>query len=468
MIDKLLPVLVAGTLASLALAADKPNVLFIAIDDLRPELGCYGSAQVKTPHIDQFASQAMVFTRAYCQVPVCGASRASLFTSVLPTPKRFVSFKSRADADVPGATTLPQAFKNAGYTTISLGKVFHNQRDCAERSWSEPPWRPDASHAKSHDPETTLRLSQRKRGRIYEAPEVDDLAYGDGQTAARAIADLRRLKKAGQPFFLGVGFIRPHLPFYAPKKYWDLYDRQDIVPATNRDRPRDAPAALRGSGEFRSYHLADYDIQSDAWHRMMRHGYMASTSYVDKLVGDVLAELERLELDKSTIIVLWGDHGWHLGEHNFWGKHNTMHLAMRVPLIIKVPGSKNGRCQALVETSDLFPTLCEFAGLAVPKTVQGRSFQSLFDSPQQKFRTVAYSRFGPGDAVITDRFTYTRYRQGRGEMLYDLVEDPQENRNVAADPQYQKHLAELQALLKTRLDEAASFKPPAAEPETGQ
>ena len=436
-------------------SAGKPNVLFISIDDFRPELGCYGDTPVKTPHIDRLAGEGVLFQRAYCQMPVCGASRASMMTGILPTRQRFTSYKTRADEDVPKAATVPEAFKNAGYTTLSNGKMFHAQNDSDARSWSEPAWRPEAvDHMKSYDPETTRRLSQRNRGRIYELPDVADDAYFDGQVAKKTIADLRRLKEKGEPFFLGCGFIRPHLPFYAPKKYWDLYDRDKIEIADNRYRPKGAPKELKGSGEFRSYHPGDFEVNSEAWHRMMRHGYMASTSYVDKLTGDVIAELERLGLADNTIIVIWGDHGWHLGEHNFWGKHNTMHLSLRIPLIIKVPGKKASETSALVEASDLFPTLCAIAGIEVPATVQGRSFAELLDQPEKSFRDVSYSRYRAADSVVTERFSYTSYAEGKSEMMYDLQKDPDENQNIAGNPEYAEALQEMKVLLEQRKQES--------------
>jgi arylsulfatase A-like enzyme len=283
---------------------------------------------------------------------------------------------------------------------------------------------------------------------------VADDAYPDGRTALKTIGDLQRLKQAGKPFFLACGFIRPHMPFYAPKKYWDLYQRDKIGIAGNRHRPKDAPDALRGSTEFQSYHLGDVKVNSEAWHRLMRHGYMASTSYTDKLTGDVLAELDRLGLADNTIVVIWGDHGWHLGEHDFWGKHNTMHLAIRVPLIIRVPGKKTGSSKALVETSDIYPTLCSLAGIAVPDTVQGRGFTGLLDRPDQAHREVAYSRFGPADAVVSERFNYTSYSGGKSEMLYDLEKDPDENVNVAGKPEYREDLDKMRALLKQRQADA--------------
>ncbi|MEO6754780.1 MAG: sulfatase-like hydrolase/transferase, partial [Chthoniobacteraceae bacterium] len=225
--------LLAGTLPIVPLAAAtttaaRPNILFIAIDDLRPELGCYGDTQVKSPNIDKLAAQGLVFTRAYCQVPVCGASRASLLTGILPTPERFRIARTLADEDAPGAVTLPQVFKQAGYTTLSNGKIFHFGPDTQERSWSRPAWHSGLSHSTNLDPVARSDKSSAGRSRMYESPDVPDNAYGDGKVAEKTIADLRQLKADGKPFFVACGFIRPHMPFYAPKKYWDLYDRSKI------------------------------------------------------------------------------------------------------------------------------------------------------------------------------------------------------------------------------------------------
>ena len=288
---------------------------------------------------------------------------------------------------------------------------------------------------------------------------MPDDTYSDGQLALKTIRDLQRLKQAGQPFFLATGFVRPHMPFYAPKKYWDLYDRAKIQIADNRYRPKNAPAELKESGEYKSYHPGDLQDGTEDWHRMMRHGYMASASYADKLTGDVLAELERLGLADNTIVVIWGDHGWHLGEHNFWGKHNTTHLATRAPLIIKAPGKKGGSTKSLVETIDIFPTLCALAGIATPDTVQGRSLTGLLDHPAQAHREVAYSRFISVDAVITARFNYTSYNDGKSEMLYDLEKDPNENENVAGKPEYREAVQEMRSLLKQQQAVAAGDAP---------
>ena len=441
---------------SLPVFAEKPNVLFIAVDDLRIELNCYGDTEVKTPNIDKFAADSVIFERAYCNIPVCGASRSSLMSGIYPTPKRYITYTSRIDEDTPRAKTLPQVFKENGYTTLSRGKILHFYQDSNSVSWSEPAWR--AKAPKWLDPETGKVLSQKKkRGRIYELPDVADNAYADGMVAEKVIEDLRTLKKSGKPFFLACGFVKPHMPFYAPKKYWDLYKRDSIKLADNQFRPKNAPKALKGSGEFHSYYLDKMDPNSEKFHRVMKHGYLACVSYIDKLIGDVLGELKRLELDKNTIVVFWGDHGWHLGEHNFWGKHNTMHHSTQVPLIVKVPGIKGGKSKSLVETVDIFPTLCELANLPAPAQLQGQSFTKILSSPEKEFRDYIYSRFGPGDAIVSEHFSFTKFKDN-SIMLYDHSKDPAENNNVAGDPAYASIIEKMQKQLKAAMAKAKSAK----------
>lgn len=444
-----------GKLQQETKAVVKPNILFIAIDDLRPELGCYGATQVISPSIDKLAGESLIFNRAYCNIPVCGASRASLMTGILPTKDRFVDYLSRADEDVPNAQTLPQVLKSSGYTTLSNGKIFHNSRDASDRSWSEKPWQSKVKTSASFDPTNNQTNG---KGRIYESPDVDDNAYADAKTAEKTINDLKRLKEAGKPFFLACGFVRPHLPFYAPKKYWDLYNRDSIQIATNRYRPENAPKQLNSSGEFRGYNYGEYDPKTEAFHKMMKHGYLASVSYSDKLVGDVLKELERLGLAENTIVVIWGDHGWHLGEHEFWGKHNTLHNALQVPLIIKVPGVTSGKhTKALVETVDVFPTLCELAKVEIPASVMGISFKGVLKDPTIDFREGVYARFKVADAIVTKGFNYSIYENGE-EMLYNHKIDPQENVNVIADPVYAEILVKIRAILKEKQHKASAYQ----------
>lgn len=426
----------------------QPNVLFIAVDDLRTELGCYGASQIITPNIDQLAKSGIRFNRAYCNIPVCGASRSSMLTGILPTAERFKNFKSLAQEDAPNAPTLPQVFKEAGYTTLSYGKIFHSTKDSNKRSWSQPAWKTKMKSIEYLNPETGKELSFRGRGFIVEAEDVADNEYLDGKTVEKTIADLKQLKDSDKPFFLACGFVRPHLPFYAPKKYFDLYDREKIELADNRYRPKNAPEALKNSEEFRYYSHRDFDIESDDFHRLMRHGYYASVSYTDKLIGDLLQTLDNLGMTENTIIVLWGDHGWNLGEHNFWGKHNTVHNCLQIPLIFKVPNGLAGKhSESIIESVDIYPTICKLAGIEIPKGLHGQDFTDVLDNPKKTIREYAYSRFETADAVVSDRYAYTVYETGEA-MLFDHELDPDENKNEAVNPAYANVLKKMRNYLE--------------------
>lgn len=439
---KVTGLMAAGILTLCPLLADgggaKPNVLFIAVDDLRPELGCCGADHIKSPAIDGLAASGMVFNRAYCQVAVCGASRASLMTGLRPTPKRFLHYYTHAEKEAPGAMTLPEEFRRNGYHCISNGKIFHHRDDTEDRSWSEPAWRPSINALDALDPGSKALVSKKGRGPIFEAPDVHDSAYPDGQIADKTIHDLKRMKKDGKPFFIACGFQKPHLPFYAPKKYWDLYDRDGLAVAGNQYRPKHAPRSLKGSGEYNSYHNRHIEYNSDQWHRSLRHGYYACVSYVDAQIGRILKTLDRLDLRKHTIIILWGDHGWHLGEHNFWGKHNVMHLSTRSPLIISAPGFSGGRqCDRLVEFVDIYPSLCDLVGIeTVNQGLQGTSFKPLLDQPDRPWKKAVFSKFGPALSIITERYNYAEFKNG-DRMLYDLEKDAHENINIAGEAEHQ-------------------------------
>ena len=438
---------------SFAEANAKPNVLFIAIDDLRPVLGCYGESEVISPNIDKLAAESVQFSQAYCSVPTCGASRASLFTGLMPTANRFVDYKTSIDTDAPDVPTLPQVFKEAGYTTLSYGKIFHHKYDAEERSWSEKAWLSGNERLDAKLDITLKRLSTAKRGLMFEAADVSDEEYMDGKTTRKTIEGLRRLKKEGKPFFLGCGFKKPHMPFYVPKKYWDMYDRSTLTLANNRYLPQGAPDSLRSSNELNGYVLDEWDLNSDDWHRAMIHGYYACVSYIDAQVGKIMQELKSLGLDKNTIVVLWGDHGFHLGEHNFWSKHNTMDISLRVPLLVHVPGKMQGESNAMVSSIDIYPSLCELAGLSLPSHLQGKSFVPILDDLSQSTQESVYARFRNGDAVITDRYAFTSYSEGES-MLYDHVKDPEENQNVATNPEYKEVVVKMRNLLVKSIKEA--------------
>ncbi|KAA1259072.1 Arylsulfatase [Rubripirellula obstinata] len=446
---------VSWTLASGSVSAsdnsEKPNVLFIAIDDLRPELGCYGADHVLSPNIDEFSSQGVLFESAYCQAPHCAPSRVSLLTGV--HTRHFDGMPMVPETLAPGKPTLPATFRKAGYTTINNGKIYHQREDDAEQSWSEEPFSlvdglPENNHRTLHDPNSVNFINRKNNlGPFFEMPDVSDNTYIDGQTCEKTIKDMRRLAKMDGPFFLACGFVRPHLPFYAPKKYWDLYDREKIALADNRDAPKNKPRALRGSGEIRGYYDRGIQYNSDEFHQIARHGYYACVSYADTLVGKVLATLDELDLRDNTIVIVWGDHGWHLGEHNYWGKHNLLHNALRVPLIISAPGfKKNVTTDSIVELVDLYPTLCELAGIEPPEHLEGKSVVPLLQDPQTPGKPAAFTKWKDGLVVTTPDFTYTEY-EGDESMLYERSQDPEENVNVADAPEQQQTVKRLSGVL---------------------
>ena len=425
-------------------AADdaRPNVLFIAVDDLRPKLACYGETEIHSPNIDRLAKSGVLFQQAFCMVPTCGASRASLMTGIRPTANRFVNFLTWAEKDASDATTMNTHFKRNGYHTVSLGKIFHHPEDNVQ-GWSEPPWRPRgvASYrlpeSLKRQQEQAGKAGKKRRGPPFESADVADNAYVDGVLAERAVADLRRLANQDEPFFLAVGFFKPHLPFVAPKKYWDLYDRDDIALPDNYHVPKDAPAeSIHNSGELRAYAgIPAKGPVSDEMARNLIHGYHACVSYTDAQIGKLLDELERLSLSDNTIVVLWGDHGWNLGEHTLWCKHSCYETSMRIPLIVRAPGIDGARqTRGLTESIDLYPTLCELTGLPLPSHVQGRSFVPLLQAPQTSWKPAAIGRFRDGDTIRTDRYRFSQYTNRDGtpssQMLYDHEVDPDENENV--------------------------------------
>jgi arylsulfatase A-like enzyme len=413
-----------------------PNILLIIVDDLRPQLGCYGHNETLSPNIDRLAEEGMLFERAYCQVPVCGASRASLMTGLYPTPDRFVTYYSRAQEDAAGLPDLPAHFKENGYATFSSGKVYHHADDNTN-SWHEI--------YKTND--FRFYLEPENQGLAFtnqvafEAADVPDNAYPDGALADKVIADLRRAKKSGTPFFIAAGFTKPHLPFNAPKKYWDMYDPAKIELAANPFAPEGAPPnAIHQWNELRDGYggMPAKGPLPDDLARKLIHGYNACVSYTDAQVGRLLDELDRLGLCDNTIVVLLGDHGWQLGEHALWCKHALFNTSLSSPLMIRAPGFKKGQhTQALVEFVDLFPSLCELAGLPAPDHLQGKSFIPLLSNPSLEWKSAAFSRYHGGESVKTDRYLYTEWDDG-AHMLYDHAKDPSENTNVADHPEYKQ------------------------------
>ena len=342
-IPLLLSVSAALCTASAADPEGKYNVLFIAADDLRNDLGCYGNQQVKAPNLDRLAKRAVLFNRAYCQQAVCNPSRASLLTGRRPDTLRIWDLPTHFRSNMPDLVTLPQYFKQHGYFTQNIGKIFHNFRQTIQGdpdSWSVPALMHYANHGDDKpvvDGPLPPNLAQDQK---CEQRDVPDDAYFDGRVAKLAVNALRELQGKSQPFFLAVGFWKPHSPFNAPKSYWDLYSREDIALPKNPDWPLDAPRlAWHDSREILT--VQGRTLSPDAI-REIRHGYLANISYFDAQLGKVLDELDRLRLAENTVVVFWSDHGYHLGEQSLWAKTSNFELDARVPMLIAAPGMANG------------------------------------------------------------------------------------------------------------------------------
>lgn len=439
------------------------NVLFIFVDDLRTELGCYGNNYIQSPNIDELAAKAVVFKNQFVTVPTCGASRSSILRGMLPRSIGDLSnevFEHRApEKNVP--ESFIHALRNNGYYTVGVGKVSHSpdgyiykylspQGTKLElpKSWDEmlfnagkwgTGWNAFFGYANG-----TNRNDLKGEVKPYENAEVDDESYPDGLTAALAVKKLKELAGKNKPFFMGVGFFKPHLPFNAPKKYWDLYDESKIALTASPNIPTNVnPASFHQSGEFNGYKLGEEKASlsnpvSDAYARKLRHAYYASISYVDAQIGKVLAELKKADLEKNTIVVLWGDHGWHLGDDRVWGKHTISEYALRSPLIVKVPGAQAASSDKVVSSIDVYPTLMELCKVNPSQKTDGRSLVPLLKNANDKnWNNVAYSYFRKGITVRTDRYRFTRYFRAEQPVdeLYDHKSDPYENVNIARGSQ---------------------------------
>jgi len=490
-------------------ASKRPNVLFIAIDDLKPLLGCYGTRWIQSPAIDRLAARGTTFTANYCQVPLCAPTRASLLTGLRPdsTGIYFNPFKVKnvLRLRVPEVVTLPQHFKNQGYITRAMGKVF-DSRTVDEGhdaiSWSRPfvgrhNYSSGGAGVRGYqNPETKQRLSEAARNRPdkrepgppTEREDVPDDAYFDGAMALTAEREIEDLAKQSEPFFLAVGFVKPHLPFVAPKKYWDLYDRAALALASYQLPPVGSPPqaqVIPNSGELRDYFgVPPSGPISETQQRELIHAYAACVSYIDAQVDLLLKALEQAGVADNTIICLWGDHGWHLGEHGHWGKSTDYEDATRAPLIISAPGVRGGvRTTSLTEFLDVYPTLCELAGLPKPSHLAGKSLVPVMRNPGAQLHEAAITQSSTVDSQMsnqlvgglinenapinshmgwtlrTPRYRYVEWRDAVlngnehffgskpvGIELYDYDKDPLERENLAGKVGYQKVLQEQQEL----------------------
>jgi len=515
------------SVAMLTAQEKKPNVLFIAVDDLKPVLGCYGDKLIKTPNIDRLAKRGTVFTQSYCQQAVCGPTRASLLTGMRPDNTKVWDLKTRMRDVNPGIISLPQYLIEQGYSTQGIGKIYDPRcvdKDLDAPSWSVPYYRNSDSYVSvlTGKPEQGYQLPETKAlVRKYRAEgegkglngselndyvlkfirptvenaDVPDNAYTDGSNALFAKDVLAQLSKEEKPFFFAVGFSKPHLPFVAPKKYWDMYKRNEMPVAPFQQAAKNSPAmAYHRASEIFAYSdipsIASFsdtkggglDIPLEKQKELI-HGYYAATSYTDAQVGILLDALDSLGLSKNTIIVLWGDHGWHLGDHNLWCKHTNFEQATRAPLLISAPWIQPSRTDSPTEFIDIFPTICDLAGVPVPKHLDGKSLVPVMKQPKFQLKEYAVSQFPRtenametqrlgystgqfmGYSIRSDRYRYTLWMKDgyRSTMpfrqdlvvtseLYDYKNDPNETVNVSSEKKYAAASKEMNALMMEFLE----------------
>lgn len=467
----------------------RPNVLFIAVDDLRPELGCYGNKEIITPNFDKLAGEGILFSNTFCQAAVCAPSRASLMTGLRPDSSRVWHLGDEFREINPDVVTMPQYFKKYGYHTVSMGKIFHNHMPDSV-SFDEPDLRPAeystpdmiARDAESFHHDPVIKEQQRKArevrkmknpnkklyadgwgyGQSVENFDAPDNAFYDGAQTDLAIETLKRLKDKDEPFFFALGYYRPHLPFIAPKKYWDMYNVDSIALASNPYLPEGSPAmAMNSAYELRACsdmkyvkHPSAFQLSQDSA-RVLKHGYYASVSYIDACLGKLMDGLKELGLDENTIVIVYGDHGWKLGEHGSWGKQTNYKIDTHVPLIIKAPNSKakGVMSSGLTELVDIYPTLLDLSGIDVPEYLQGTSLKPLLDHPDLPWKNAVFSQFHRrprisldgkrymGYSMTTNQYNYVEWHywdnenKVPGELiateLYDHIADPEENLNIA-------------------------------------
>jgi uncharacterized sulfatase len=428
----------------------KPNVLFIVVDDLNHSLGCYGHSVVKSPNIDRLTKRGIRFDSAYCQFTVCNPSRTSFLTGLRPDSTGIFNNTTPFRSRLPDAVTLPQLFRKRGYFTARVGKVFHSMRNMGDpKSWditSDPKGTPLGKKGRGRN-----LTGGRVRWCRWLAAEGDDEDQSDGQVAAEAVRFLEQHRN--DPFFIAVGFHRPHDPFIAPKRYFDLYPLELLTPPKDPpDRSAELPQAIGSSWK------ADFDRFTDQERREFMRAYYAGISFMDTQVGKIIAAMNRMKLWHNTIVIFFSDHGYHLGQRGWWNKNTVFELSARVPLIMVTPGmkSKGKSCSRIVEFVDIYPTLADLCGLSAPDNLEGKSFKPLLKNPNLSWKKAAFTQVQRGKiagrSVRTGRWRYTEWDGGRqGVELYDHDNDPGEYYNLARDSQYTQTIARLKRLLRENM-----------------
>ncbi len=458
----------ALSLATVACMGAAPNILLICVDDLRPELGCYGVDYIQTPRIDELASSSRLFRRHYVQAPTCGASRYALLTGNYgPYDNDAILKRAEQLRQAPDSLTpsMPAWFRSNGYTTVAVGKVSHYPGGLAGDDWADPekpelPYGWDRSlmpvgswqHPRGamHGLANGEIRENASEMDVYQSFDGDDRSYPDGLITDAALEEMRRLAREEKPFLLAVGLIRPHLPFGAPTAYMEPYRELELPPVPHPEKPQ-PPSTWHGSGEFMKYNRWGKDPRKDPdFAQETRRHYAACVTYADAQVGRILDQLELLGLEEDTIVALWGDHGWHLGEHEVWGKHTLFEESLRAPLIISVPNLQQpgAATDAIVETIDLYPTLCELSGLPSPPGLDGASLASQLADPEAPGSyAISYGKKAATIRSATHRLTI--HEDGAVE-LYDHDTPEAETRNRAAESP--SLVSQLRKLLEEELD----------------
>lgn len=445
----------------------KLNVLFIAIDDLRPHVGCYGFDYVKTPNIDRVAQNGLIFTRAYCQQALSSPSRTSLLTGLYPDVTGIRSIGPHFRDTMPDIVTLPQYFKDNGWFTRGFGKIYHNGLD-DPKSWTVPH---EPGKNPRYAPEGQAILQKRREenkdnkdpnkrffGPPFEYYECADNYFVDGGNTESALKALETLKDT--TFFLAVGFTNPHIPYVTPKRYWDMYNSDDIKLPDNQFPPENAPAwAIQSLNELNSYYNVPSPL-TDSFKRDLIHGYLAATSYVDAQIGLLIDALEKYNLTENTVVIIFGDHGYQLGEHAMWSsKHTNYETSALSLMVISAPGmkAKGGKTASITEFLDIYPSLADICGLEVPVQCQGKSFKKLLDNPEMIIKSEAYNLYPRGGymghAVRDDRYRLVKWVK-KDEVVYELYDhqmDPDENKNIAADPAIKPVIEKLEKSIDDRI-----------------